>query len=855
MGQPIPPAPRPSWRAALLRRRGFLLGFLGVIVLLGTAWQFCFFQGCPDVHKLGAHVAGGAPVLLDRNGEEFADLAPVQGELVKLESLPKHVGEAFIAVEDQRFREHGAVDLRRVLGAIVSNVRSGGVEEGSSTITMQLARNVFPDALPGRKRTMGRKILEVRVAHEIEGEFTKDQILEMYLNHIYFGNGATGIEAASRHYFARPASKLTLPQAALLAALPKAPTHYDPRRHPKAALERRNLVLTLMQDQTRVDAAGAEAARKSPLGVARRPRALRTAAPVAGWFVEEVRRELEERMGSDVYRQRMRIHTTLDLNAQRAAEEELGRQLAAIESGALGAFQGPRYTAALEPGGEQTPYLQGAVVALEVATGDVLAWVGGRDFRHSQFDRVRQARRQAGSAFKPFVYAAALQSGRALNQPLVDEPLRISIDNRRAWEPRNFDGVFDGRVTLRDALVRSKNVPTVRLAQEVGIPRVQRLAEEAGLEPPIPDQPSMALGTISVSPLELTAAFTTFASLGERVTPRVVTKVEDAQGEVVWEADEPERSRVIEEPIAYLVTDALREALVRGTGQAVSQAGFRAPAAGKTGTTNDGADAWFVGYTPDVAASVWVGFDKRRSIVAKATGGRVAAPVWARMMLRVYQERKTPGAWTRPAGVIEGMVDPASGMLLASGCRPWSGTAYRELFVRGSAPATVCPSRGEALLVDTMALPPLPDLEEGLETGVPLEEVDPGDPMTPEAESAPPPEEPVSPPAEVAPPAAPPLSYAPLSPRPPSPAPARPAPEPTPVPAPSPAPTPEPEREADPPPDREAAPLPSPSPAQSIIAAARASAAPVKSAAAGPKPCQSAPVSRLAGSSMTPVTA
>src|SRR5688500_599713 len=547
MSQPIPPAPRPSWRASLARRRGVLLGFIGFIVLLGIAWQLCFFQGCPDVHRLGAHVAGGAPVLLDRNGKEFADLAPAEGELVKLSSLPKHVPEAFIAIEDQRFRDRGAVDLRRVVGALWSNVRSGGVEEGSSTITMQLARNVFPDALPGRKRTFRRKILEVRVAHEIEGEFTKDQILEMYLNHIYFGNGATGIEAAARHYFGVPASRLSLAQAATLAALPKAPTHYDPRKHPKAALERRNLVLTLMQEQKRITAAEAEAAKRSPLGVSGRPRVQRAAAPVAAWFVDEVRRELEEQIGSDLYRERLRIHTTLERHAQPAAEEALARQLAAIESGALGPFNGPRYTAAMEAGSEQTPYLQGAVVAMESATGDVLAWVGGRDYRHSHFDRVRQSRRQAGSAFKPFVYAAALQSGRALNQALVDEPLRISTDNRRAWEPKNFDGTFDGRVTMRDALVRSKNVPTVRLAQEVGISRVQDLAEDAGLEPPIPDQPSMALGTIAVSPLEITGAFTTFANLGTRVTPRVITKVEDAEGKVIWEADEPKREEVLDE--------------------------------------------------------------------------------------------------------------------------------------------------------------------------------------------------------------------------------------------------------------------------------------------------------------------
>jgi penicillin-binding protein 1A len=813
------------------RRRGrrVLAVLLALLVFFAVAWYFCFFQGCPDVHRLAAHVAGGAPVLVDRDGRAYGDLAPVEGELVSLKSLPEHVPEAFVAVEDKRFRDHGAVDVRRIFGALVSNVRSGGIDEGSSTITMQLARNVFPEQLPGQKRTFGRKFLEVRVAFEIESRFTKDQILEMYLNHIYFGNGAKGIEAAARHYFGRAATKLTLPQAALLAALPKAPSHYDPRRHPKAARERRDLVLTLMEEQKRITPAQAAAAKKAGLGVVSRPRARRAAAaPVAGWFVEEVRRQLEEAMGSDLYRAKLKVHTTLDLNAQRAAEEELARQLAAIESGSLGPYRAPRYSAALDPSTETTPYLQGAVVAMEAETGDVLAWVGGRDFRHSHFDRVKGARRQAGSAFKPFVYAAALESGRALNQAVSDEPLRIT-DGRRTWEPRNFDGRFDGRVTLRDALVRSKNVATVRLAQEVGIRRVQELAEEAGVEPPIPDQPSMALGTVSVSPLELTTAFTTFATLGERVTPRLVTKVVAGDGEVVWQAEEPERERVLEPSIAYLVTDALREALVRGTGQAVSQAGFRAPAAGKTGTTNDGADAWFVGYTPDVVATVWVGFDERRPIVARATGGRVAAPVWARTMMRLYQRRSRPGGWAKPADVIEGFVDPASGMLLASGCRPWAGTAYRELFVRGNAPTTVCPSRGEVSALEPWELPPLPDIEEGMETGVPLEELMLEPPVGmdgPElpaddaaAMEASPPPVPGSPaPGETATPA-PTIGFAPSSPAPPSPRAVVPPAEPPAGTAatPRPAVTARPAPEATPPPagepeDEEPAPRPSPTP-------------------------------------------
>ena len=712
------------WRETRPAVRVLVLGIPALAILLAVAWSRCLFMGCPDVHRLASYQPGGASVLLDRNGKAFADLAPIEGELIRLPTLPKHVPEAFIAVEDQRFRDHDAIDLRRVLGAVWNNVRAGGVQEGSSTLTMQLARNVFPEDLPGQERTLGRKILEVRVAQEIEDAFSKDEILEMYLNHIYFGNGARGIEAAARHYFGRGAKDLTLPQAALLAAMPKAPSHYDPRRHPKEARERRDLVLSLMAEQKRITADEAEAARKAPLGAVPKPRAEKPDAPFAAYFVEEVRRELEDRLGDDFYAHKLRVHTTLDGTAQRAAEEELERQLRAIEGGALGSYAGPRYTPALQVADDgETPYLQGAVVALDANTGDVLAWVGGRDFLHSRFDRVKSARRQAGSAFKPFVYAAAVASGRMLNQKVLDQPLEVSLGGHRSWKPKNFDGAFDGEITLRDALVRSKNVPTVRLAQDVGTRRIAEFAQEAGIDPPISEQPSMALGTVAVSPVELAAAYTAFASLGDGVRPRFVVRVDAEDGRVLWQADEPERRHVLDAAVAYVITDALEDVLTRGTGTAVRESGFRAPAAGKTGTTNDGADTWFVGYTPEVVAAVWMGFDRQRPIMAKATGGRLAAPVWARLMTRFYAGRQPPSPWPMPAGVVEGMVDPQTGLLLASGCAPWSGVAYKELFVHGAVPVTVCPSQGPIMTAEMLPLPPLPDYEEGMETGVPLEDV------------------------------------------------------------------------------------------------------------------------------------
>ena len=657
-----------------------------LLLILIVAWTRCGIRGCPDVRRLASYRPGGAPVLLDREGRPFGDLAPVEGELVTLRSLPKHVPQAFLAVEDRRFYEHGAVDWMRVLGALWANVRSRKVEEGSSTITMQLARNVFPERIPGQERTLGRKLLEARVAFEIEGEFEKDEILELYLNHIYFGNGARGIEAAARHYFGVHARELGLAQAALLAALPKGPGHYDPRRNPREARERRDLVLSRMEEQGRIDHAVAERARAAPLGVTRR-RVASDAAVFAGYFIEEVRRQLEEVMGGDLYDQRLRIRTTLDSGAQRAAEQELRRQLRDIEAGALGRFR------------RRDAPLQGAVVMMGAVEGDVLAWVGGRDFNESRFDRVRGARRQAGSAFKPFVYATALSGGHTLAEPLSDEPLRLDQGGRRFWEPHNFDDRYDGQVSMREALVRSKNVPTVRLAQEVGTGAVAAFAQEAGIEPPISEDPSMALGTVAVSPLELTAAYTAFAGLGTGVKPRLIVQVEDPDKEVVW-SSEVDTRRVLDPAIAYLVNDTLRDALLRGTGQTVRQAGFQGAAAGKTGTTNDGADAWFVGYDPQVVATVWIGFDRTQPIMARATGGRLAAPVWARIMERFYGGRARPRPWPQPDGVVAAAVDPATGMALAPGCLPLGAAPYRELFVSSRVPRETCPTRGDQPTLD-----------------------------------------------------------------------------------------------------------------------------------------------------------
>ncbi len=669
----------------------FLAMVWAVVLFFGFSWSRCFFSTCPDVGKLAAFQPGGAPLLLDRNGEVFADLAPAERLVVPLSSLPGQVAQAFLAVEDKRFYEHRGVDWTRVGGAILADLHSGDFTQGFSTLTMQLARNVFPERIPGEQQTTRRKLLEIRVAQEIEGRYSKEEILELYLNHIYFGNRARGIAAAARQYFGVPAKDLTLPQAALLAALPKAPSHYDPRRHPDKALERRNLVLSLMEEQGRIPRRLAEEAKTAPLGIAPPPRQAQVESGLAPWFVEQVRHEMEERFGSNLYTRPLRIVTTLDSAAQRAAEEELHGQLKRVESGELGAFDGARYSPAAEAEAGGTKYLQGAAVMLDARDGDVLAWVGGRDYAQSQFDRVVQARRQPGSAFKPFVYAAALAHGWVLSQPLVDQPLRVRTSNGQVWQPRNFSDRYEGEISMRDALVRSKNVATVRLADAVGLGEVSALARRAGIGEPIPAVPAIALGTVAVSPLELTSAYTAFASLGQAAEPRLILRVEDDDGKVLWRST-PRRHPVLDPAVAYLVTNVLSDALVRGTGNLVQQTGLHAPAAGKTGTTNEGADAWFVGYTPEIVAALWMGFDQPRPILADATGGRLVAPAWGRMLARVYQKRPQPKPWTAPSGVVSRPVDPATGLIVAAGCNSASAPA-RELFIAGKEPAAFCPGQ------------------------------------------------------------------------------------------------------------------------------------------------------------------
>jgi penicillin-binding protein 1A len=652
------------------------------------------------VEQLNGYIPEEASVVLDRDGGSLGHLFRVNRVVVALDSLPPYLPEAFIAVEDQRFWQHHGVDWVRVAGAAWANLRARRVEEGFSTITMQLARNVFPKRIPQAQRTLGRKLTEMRVAGEIEHEFSKRQILELYLNQIYFGDGAYGIEAAAAEYFGKRASRLTLGEAAVLAGLIRAPQRLSPRRNPRGAQGRRGVVLQKMLEQGMITPAAAAAAAREPLRVRH---GTVNGAGRAAYFLEEVRQELEEELGESLYTGGYLIRTTLDLAIQAAAEAELEAQLRAIEAGRFGPFRHPRRPDAAaaggdavapdSAGGEQTGYLQGAVVVMDAESGDLLALVGGRDFRDSKFDRAVQGWRQPGSAFKPFVFGAALAAGYSPTQILSDEPLRRVLPDGTVWEPRNFEGSYRGAVTLRTALAQSRNVATIRLAEEVGLERVIEFAHRLGLSGPIPAVPSIAIGAAEVTLVELTAAYAAFATLGRRPTPRLVTRVEDRAGAVIWERA-VELRRVLDPAVAFLLTDLMRGVVDRGTGTAVRAAGFRDPAAGKTGTTNGATDVWFLGFTPRRVAGVWIGFDRPQEILPGATGGQLAAPVWGRLMRRTLPPGG--GGWSQPAGVEQRWVD-AAGRVYRDGC-PTYGELRPEYFLAGTTPPDGCSGLGGTLL-------------------------------------------------------------------------------------------------------------------------------------------------------------
>ena len=693
-----------------------LLVLVSALVGATAGLLLVYSTDLPQVDQLEHYRPSSITELYDDQGRTVGSFALQRRVVAGYDDYPEVLRQALISIEDKDFYRHWGVNVWRIAGAAYRDIQSGGRVQGASTLTMQLARNLFlsPD------RSFHRKIQEALLAVQIERRFTKPQIFTLYANQIYLGHGVYGFEAASQFYFSKPAKRLTIDEAALLAGLPKSPSYYSPITHPDHALKRRNLVINSMLEDGNITAEQAEAARDQPirLEVAHDPDSL------APYFVEEIRRYLESKYGSDqVHEGGLKVYTSLDMDLQRAANRAVFDGLATYErrhgwrgrrqsvlSGevTLANYQHPdwdsepevngyvhalvtaatpisatirfgRYSATLAPADaswihrrlpdilkpgdiayvkiisltsdgkarvslEEDSGAQGALVAIDNATGEIKAMVGGRDFNLSKFNRATQALRQVGSSFKPYVYTAAIDRGATPDDTILDAPVSFPMLSGPAYEPHNYDEKFEGTITLRRALAQSRNIPALKLADSIGIKTVIDYAHRFGITSNIPLYLPVALGAVEVTPMEQTSAYSVFPSDGVHITPRYITRVTDYEGRTL-EENFPDVKDVVSARTARTMTAMLREVVLHGT--AIAASSMKYPLAGKTGTTNNFTDAWFVGFSPSVTCGVWIGYDEKKFLGAKETGSRAALPIWMEFM-KVALAGKEPGDFQPP---------------------------------------------------------------------------------------------------------------------------------------------------------------------------------------------------------------
>jgi penicillin-binding protein 1A len=688
----------------------------GVLILLSatigaTAGVLLVYStDLPQVGELEHYRPSSITQLYDDQGKVIGSFALQRRVIANYDDFPQVLRDALLSIEDKDFYRHWGINVWRIAGAAYRDIESGGRVQGASTLTMQLARNLFlsPD------RSWHRKIQEAVLAIQIERRFTKQQIFTLYANQIYLGHGVYGFEAASEFYFSKPAKALTISEAAMLAGLPKSPASYSPIAHPDRALKRRNLVINSMLEDGKVTAEEANLLRDRPLEL----KLAHESASLAPWFVEEIRRYLESKYGSDqVHEGGLRVYTSLNTDMQRTANQSLLDGLAAYErrhgwkghlqnvvvmGEAVASYQHPdwaddptidgythaivtdtsptsakvefgRFTATLAQadvawtqrkiqdllkvgdivyakvrslgeGGkaeaqlEQDSGTQGALVAIDNTTGEIKAMVGGRDFNLSKFNRATQALRQVGSSFKPYVYTAAIDQGATPDDTILDAPVTFQTASG-PYTPHNYDDKFEGTITLRRALAQSRNIPALKVADSVGIKSVIDYARRFGISSNLPAYLPVALGAAEVTLLEQTSGFSVFPSDGVRIVPRYIVKVTDYDGRAL-EEDFPDVKDVIKERTARIMTSMLHEVVMHGT--AVSANYLKYPLGGKTGTTNDFTDAWFVGFSPSTTCGVWVGYDEKKSLGAKESGARAALPIWINFM-KAALAGKEPG--------------------------------------------------------------------------------------------------------------------------------------------------------------------------------------------------------------------
>ncbi len=641
----------------------------GLVVAVAAFWVLTILpRSLPSVTAVESFDPSIGTKVYDDNDELITELHVERRIFVPLQQIPKPLQEAIIATEDARYYSHHGVDPTGIGRAIYQNFRHHRIVEGGSTITQQLAKVLFltPD------KSLERKLKEAVLAILLERRYSKDRILELYLNQIYFGHGAFGVEAAARTFFGKSVGELTLAESALLAGLPKAPTTYSPFDHPEAAKRRRTTVLARMVERGKLKPDQAKRAGQAAL-VLVPPERRRTTGQ---YFLEYVQQLLEQEYGAEmVFKGGLHVYTTLSPTMQLKAEHSLREGLRAVASRRATPAKGKQPP--VPEGPVERP--EGALLSLDPQTGYIKAMVGGYDFFRSEFNRAVQARRQPGSAFKPFVYIAAIESGMTPASLVEDSPIEYPMGKSgKPWKPDNYDRKFRGPITYQQALEESINVAAVKIQEQVGIRRTVDVARRLGVESPLGENLSLALGTSDLTLLELTSAYGALGNQGIWMRPMAIRYVLDSQRRLL-EENTPQGKQVLSPEVAYVITHMLEGTIERGTGAAAKALGR--PAAAKTGTTNDYSNAWFIGYTPRLATGVWVGYDRPKSLGRDETGSRVAVPIWTAFMAEALAG--TTGAdFPVPDRVVVVPVDLNAG----GGCvRP-----VMMAFVAGTEPRTTC---------------------------------------------------------------------------------------------------------------------------------------------------------------------
>jgi len=656
-----------------------LLGcFFGLFIIMGTGAGIIvtFMTHLPNLDPVlkyeGMEVWKFPTKLYDLNGKLIAEFAEEKRELVKLSEIPQLLKETVIAIEDKQFYKHKGIYLLGMIRAFCVNMRSREILQGGSTITQQLAKNIFLT----QERTYRRKIQEILIALLIEQKLTKEEILERYFNKIYYGHGNYGVQAASLYYFDKPVKDLTIAEIAMIAGLPSSPIRYSPIIYPERAIARQSFVLKRMEEEGIITpeqrALAKEAFAIEVKAIAKKKFAkAKTTINKAPYFTEYVRQILEQEYGSNaLYTAGLNVYTTLDMEMQKAATKALLEGLNQLNQ-------------AKQPG---EPQIEGALLAMDPHTGYIKAMVGGSGFTGgNQLNRAIYARRQPGSAFKPFIYTAAIEQGFTPVTFLDDSPKTYIGANGKAWEPSNYEGKFYGKVSLRTALEYSLNLATIKLLEEVGVRKVIEYAHRMGIKSRLTPDLSLALGTSVVTPLEMTIAYGVFANQGVKVEPMVIKCIKDHNQNLLEERTTKEEE-IISPQTAYILTSLMEGVIRRGTGRATVGKRISRVVAGKTGTTNDYVDAWFIGYTPDLVATVWIGYDKgQKTLGYGQAGGVVAGPIWADFIEGISHLLESTD-FPVPTGLTFSIIDSTTGLLATKYCPK----TRCEVFLEGNSPTQYC---------------------------------------------------------------------------------------------------------------------------------------------------------------------